>query len=199
MKQSFILAIVVVVGCILLGISPTADRTTWFLENLPVFIILPLVVFLQPRLKLSTFALYVMALHAFVLMYGGHYSYAETPLGFWARDIFGFSRNHYDRVGHLFQGFAPGVVLWEILLRTSAIRSRAFRGLVVVSFALAFSAVYELIEWAAALSLGQEADAFLGTQGDVWDTQWDMFMALVGAILAVGIQFLRYPVNVSKR
>lgn len=182
-----------------MGVSPQADRLTWFLENLPVFIILPLVIYLQPRFKLSRFALYVMAFHAFVLMYGGHYSYAKVPLGFWAKDFFDLSRNHYDRLGHFMQGFGPGVVLWEILVRSSVIRSGAFRALVVVSMALAFSALYELIEWWAAVFLGEGADSFLGTQGDVWDTQWDMFLALVGVIIAVAVMALFFSPSKRKK
>lgn len=198
MKHGLFLSVLVVVGMVVMGISPKADRTTWLLENLPVLIILPLTIYLQPRLKLSNFALYVMAIHAFILMYGGHYSYAETPIGFWAKDLLGFSRNHYDRVGHFFQGFAPGIVLWEIVLRNSKIQSRSFRGLVVICFALAFSAFYELIEWWSAVLLGQGADAFLGTQGDVWDTQWDMFLALVGVVVAVSVQCMRFPEGKSR-
>lgn len=189
--QNKILSVFVIVACLVLGIYPYADRLTWFLENLPVFIILPLTIYLQPSLRLSTFTLYIMVFHALVLMVGGHYSYAEVPVGFWAQEVFGFSRNHYDRLGHFMQGFGPGIVLWEILSKKSAIKSAAFRGLVVISMALAFSALYELIEWWSAVILGEGADAFLGTQGDVWDTQWDMFLALLGSIAAIVAQWLR--------
>lgn len=182
--QSLILIALIAAGEIYFGISPHADRTTWLLENFPIFIILPLTIYLQPKWELSKFVLIVMTLHAFVLMQGGHYTYAEVPFGFWLKETFRFSRNPYDRIGHFFQGFTPALLLWEVLPKKTATRSPAFQCLIIVSMCLAFSAFYELIEWSAALIMGQGADAFLGTQGDPWDTQWDMFMALIGAALA---------------
>ena len=183
-----LLLLLVIAGEILLGWSPRADRTTWFLENAPVFLLLPLMAWWQPRLRLSNFAWIVMTAHAFVLMLGGHYTYAEVPLGFWVRDALDLSRNHYDRLGHFMQGFGPAVVLGEILPARTPLRRGPLLGLVVVSMCLAFSAFYELIEWWSALLLGQGADAFLGTQGDPWDTQWDMFLALIGAIVALAFR-----------
>jgi putative membrane protein len=177
--------IVVVVGEIFFGWSPEADRTTWFLENAPVFLLLPLAIYLQPRWQLSTLLLAVLTLHALVLMLGGHYSYTEVPFGYWLKETFHFSRNPYDRIGHFFQGFTPALVYAEILPKKTALRAGVFQTIVILSMCLAFSALYELIEWAAAVALGQGADAFLGTQGDPWDTQWDMFMALIGAITAL--------------
>lgn len=165
------------------GWHPQTDRTTWFLENLPIFIIFPIVLRKQPSFQLSRLALYVTAFHSLVLAVGGHYSYAQVPIGFAFQNIFHLSRNHFDRLGHLMQGLSPAIVLWELLLKKSRIQNCWFRGLVVISMALAFSAFYELIEWWSACILGQGAEAFLGTQGDTWDTQWDLFMALVGAIL----------------
>jgi putative membrane protein len=117
-------------------------------------------------------------------MIGGHYTYARVPLGFWVQDLFDFSRNHYDRLGHIAQGFIPAIVVREILLRRSPLRPGKWLFFLVASVCLAISACYEFIEWWTALLGGEDADAFLGTQGDVWDTQWDMFLALIGAILA---------------
>ena len=117
-------------------------------------------------------------------MAGGHYTYAEVPLGEWAKSAFGFARNHYDRLGHLAQGFVPAVLAREVLLRKTPLRRGGWLRLLVTSVCLAFSALYELVEWAMALATGEAATAFLGTQGDPWDTQWDMFLALCGALLA---------------
>ena len=117
-------------------------------------------------------------------MLGGHYTYAQVPLGEWAKEAFGFARNHYDRLGHLMQGFVPAILAREVYLRRSPLRPGGWLRLAVTSVCLAFSALYELLEWAAAIATGEAATAFLGTQGDVWDTQWDMFLALCGALLA---------------
>ena len=124
-------------------------------------------------------------MHALILMLGGHYTYAKVPLGFWVQDAFGLARNHYDRLGHLAQGFVPAMLAREVLLRRSPLQRGKWLGFLVVCVCLALSATYELIEWLAAVLGGSAADAFLGTQGDVWDTQWDMFMALVGAFSAL--------------
>jgi len=126
----------------------------------------------------------LIALHAVILMYGGHYTYALTPLGDWMREAFGFSRNHYDRIGHVMQGFGPAIVARELLLRTSPLRPGKWLFALITLSILGVSAVYEFMEWWAALAGGDSAGAFLGTQGDVWDTQWDMFLAGCGAILA---------------
>ncbi len=182
--ENRILLFLVIVGEILLGISPEADRATWAMENAPVAIILALVLFFQPRLRLSSWTLRFMVLHAFVLMLGGYYTYARVPLGDWVQNLFHLTRNPYDRLGHLFQGFVPALLFRELLLRHSLLRTSKLLSIVTISFCLAFSAVYELLEWSAAVIMGQGADAFLGTQGDVWDTQWDMFMALIGACIA---------------
>ncbi len=166
------------------GIHPH-DRFTWFLEVFPVLIGLPVLVATYRRFRLTTLAYVLLALHATILMVGGTYTYAEVPLGYWMEGWFGFARNHYDRIGHFAQGFVPAVVAREIMARTGAVRRSAWLPFLVLCFCLALSATYELIEWATALATGTAADAFLGTQGDVWDTQWDMFMALVGASTAL--------------
>jgi putative membrane protein len=163
------------------GIDP-ADRATWVLEVLPVLIGAPLLVATHRRFPLSRLLLWLLAAHALILILGGHYTYAKVPLGFWAQDTFGFARNHYDRLGHLAQGFVPAILVREILLRLTPLRRGGWLFFLVTCVCLAFSALYELLEWWTALIAGAAAIAFLGTQGDVWDTQWDMFLALVGAL-----------------
>jgi putative membrane protein len=163
------------------GISPK-DGATWWMEVAPVLIAAPILVFTYRRFPFTALVYALLAVHAVILCTGGHYTYAEVPLGFWMRDAFGFARNHYDRIGHLAQGFVPALVAREVLLRTTPLRRGKMLFFLVTCVCLAASAAYELVEWAASVSLGQSADAFLGTQGDPWDTQWDMLMALVGAL-----------------
>jgi putative membrane protein len=165
------------------GIAPR-DRTTWWLEVSPVLFAAPILVATAARFPLTPLAYTLIAVHALILSLGGHYTYAEVPLGFWARDALGLARNHYDRLGHFAQGFVPAIVVREVLLRTSPLRRGRWLFFLVTATCLAISACYEFIEWWTALLGGQAADAFLGTQGDVWDTQWDMFLALVGALTA---------------
>ncbi len=165
------------------GFAPR-DRPTWLMEVAPVLLALPLLAATHRRFPLTPLLYALVALHAAVLCVGGHYTYAEVPAGFWFRDLLGLSRNHYDRLGHLLQGFVPALVARELLLRRSPLRAGGWLFTLVTSVALAISALYELVEWGAAVALGQGADAFLGTQGDPWDTQWDMLMALVGALAA---------------
>jgi putative membrane protein len=166
------------------GIRPH-DRFTWFLEVFPVLLGLPAVLLTRRRFPLTPLLATLLAVHACILMLGGKYTYAEVPLGNWVRDAFGLARNHYDRVGHFAQGFVPAILAREILWRRSPLRGSRWLPFVAVSFCLAFSACYEFIEWWTALATGEGATAFLGTQGDPWDTQWDMFLALVGATTAV--------------
>jgi putative membrane protein len=165
------------------GIGPK-DRATWLMEVAPVLLVLPVLVATRRRFPLTPLLYVLLALHAAVLCLGGHYTYAEVPLGFWVRDALGLARNHYDRLGHLMQGFVPALLAREVLIRSSPLRPGRWLAFLVTSVALAISAAYELVEWLAAVLLGQGADAFLGTQGDPWDTQWDMFLALCGAVLA---------------
>jgi putative membrane protein len=165
------------------GIGP-ADRTTWLLEVFPILIAVPILLATRRRFPLTPLVYRLVFVHALILMLGGHYTYAEVPLGFWIQDWFGFARNHYDRIGHFAQGFVPAMVAREILLRRSPLVRGKWLFLIVTALCLAVSACYEFIEWWAAVLGGSAADAFLGTQGDVWDTQWDMFMALIGAVVA---------------
>ena len=171
----------VLTALILTGIAPR-DHLTWAMEVMWVVAGLPLVAWAWPRFPMTRLLCWLLALHALVLIYGGYYTYAQTPLGLWAKEAFGLARNHYDRLGHLMQGFVPAILVRELLLRTSPLRRGRWLFVLVVCACLAFSAFFEMIEWWAALIWGGEADAFLATQGDVWDTQWDMFYALVGAI-----------------
>ncbi len=170
---------------ILLGISPRPDRFTWAMENFPVWFGLVLLAFTYKTFPLSRLCLVLLGLHAVVLMVGGHYTYAKVPLGDWARDTFGLARNHYDRLGHFTQGFVPAILVRELLLRKAGLPRTFWLPLLTVGVCLGFSAFYELIEWWTALVVGDAATDFLGTQGDVWDTQWDMFLALVGASTAM--------------
>jgi putative membrane protein len=166
------------------GIEPN-ERGTWFLEVSPVLVGVVLLWITYARFPL-TFLLYgLLFVHAVILMIGGHYTYAEVPLGFWAQDLLDLSRNPYDRLGHIAQGFVPAILAREILLRTSPLQRGRWLFFLVVCVCLAFSAFYEMLEWWAALIGGGAAESFLGTQGDVWDTQWDMFLALLGAIAAL--------------
>ncbi len=161
------------------------DRTTWILEIFPIFIALPVLVTTYKKFPLTTFLYVLIFLHALVLIVGGAYSYARVPFGFSLQEWFHLSRNPYDKIGHFFQGFVPALVAREILSRQHLVKGTKILAFIVVCIVLAISATYELIEWAAALMLGQGADEFLGTQGDPWDTQSDMFLALVGAITAL--------------
>jgi putative membrane protein len=168
---------------VLSGIGPH-DRLTWLLEVAPILLGVPILVATYRRFPLTPLCYRLVFLHACILMLGGHYTYAEVPLGFWARDALGLARNHYDRVGHLAQGFIPAILAREVLLRCTPLRPGGWLFFLVTSVCLAFSALYELIEWWAAVALEAGATAFLGTQGDPWDTQWDMFLCLVGAVAA---------------
>lgn len=177
------LLVLALVALVVSGIGPK-DRLTWLLEVAPVLIGAPILVASAKRFPLTPLLYLLLFFHALVLMLGGHYTYAEVPLGEWAKEAFGFARNHYDRLGHVTQGFVPAILAREVLLRRSPLQHGGWLRLSVTSICLAFSALYELIEWATALLSGEAANAFLGTQGDIWDTQWDMFLALCGALLA---------------
>lgn len=163
------------------GISPY-DRTTWLMEVAPVLIVLPLLWLTHRRYPLTPLLYTLIFFHALILIFGGMYSYARVPLGFEVQQWLDLGRNPYDKLGHFFQGLVPALAAREILLRGGYVQGRKMLGFVVCCIALAISAVYELIEWWTALALGQGADEFLGTQGDPWDTQSDMFCALLGAI-----------------
>ncbi|KJS16369.1 MAG: membrane protein [Peptococcaceae bacterium BRH_c4b] len=166
------------------GINPH-DRFTWILEVLPALLGILILVFTYRRFKFTTLCYALMATHMIILMVGGHYTYAQVPLFNWIKEILDLSRNHYDRVGHFAQGFIPAIVAREILLRTSPLKRGKLLSVIIISICLAISAFYELIEWWVAMATGTAAEAFLGTQGDIWDTQWDMFLALCGAVTSL--------------
>jgi putative membrane protein len=166
------------------GIHPY-DRLTWWMEVMPVLIALPILIFSRHVFPLTPLLYGLLFFHGLVLMLGGHYTYARVPLGFWMQDWFDFTRNHYDRIGHLTQGFVPAILAREILVRLSPLAAARDSGggwlfFLVCCVVLAVSATYEFVEWWAALLYGADADSFLATQGDVWDTQWDMLLALIG-------------------
>ncbi|HET9799148.1 MAG TPA: DUF2238 domain-containing protein [Gemmatimonadaceae bacterium] len=179
--------VLLLVGLVCLAISRVGalEPGTWVLEVAPIFIGVPILVATAKRFPLTPLAYRLLFLHALILMLGGHYTYARVPLGFWMQDALHLGRNHYDRLGHFAQGLVPAIVAREVLIRRSPLRSGKWLFFLVVCVCLAVSATYELVEWLAAILGGSSADAFLGTQGDVWDTQWDMFMALVGALSAL--------------
>lgn len=182
-REPLLLLAAAILALAVSGIGPH-DRLTWFLEVLPVLIAIPILTATFQRFRLTSLLYRLILIHALILMLGGHYTYAEVPLGFWIQDALDLGRNHYDRLGHLAQGFIPAILAREILLRRTALTRGGWLFVVVTSICLAFSAFYELAEWWAALAFGESADAFLGTQGDVWDTQWDMFLALIGTLAA---------------
>ncbi|MBT8060654.1 MAG: DUF2238 domain-containing protein [Gammaproteobacteria bacterium] len=161
------------------------DYPTWWLEVLPAILALLILAATRKRFPLTPLAYWLILFHAIVLMIGGHYTYAEVPLGDWVRDLTDGSRNNYDKLGHFVQGFVPAIVAREVLVRFEVVGRRGWLSLIVVCICLAFSAFYELIEWWVALLSDEAAESFLGTQGYVWDTQSDMFLALLGAILAL--------------
>lgn len=161
------------------------DYPTWWLEVSPALVALVLLVATRRSFPLTPLAYWLILGHAVILMIGGHYTYAEVPLGDWLRDLVGGSRNNYDKLGHLAQGFVPALVAREVLVRLRVVSRRGWLGFVVVCICLAISAFYELLEWWVALLSEEAAEAFLGTQGYVWDTQSDMFFAMLGAIAGV--------------
>lgn len=166
------------------GINPR-DLFTWFLEVLPAILGLIVVLATYKKFRLTTLLYVLIFGHALILIVGGHYTYAEMPLFNWLRDTFDLSRNYYDRLGHFVQGFVPALIAREILVRKAVLQRGKMLNFIIICICLAISASYELIEWAVAEATGTAAEAFLGTQGDVWDTQWDMFLALCGAVVAL--------------
>lgn len=178
-----LLLTLVLCGLIASGLAPK-NRLTWFLEILPIVVALPILIATYHRHPLTPLLYWLLAAHAAVLIVGGHYTYAEVPAGRWVQETVGLARNHYDRFGHVIQGFVPALVMREWLLKTSPLQPGRWLFFLVCATALAFSALYELFEWQVAVALGQSAREFLGTQGDEWDTQWDMSMALIGATMA---------------
>jgi putative membrane protein len=185
MKTKEPVALLAVTGlCVVLSSFHPYDRTTWLLEIFPILIAAPLLVATYKRFPLTPLLYRLICIHSLILITGGYYTYARVPLGAWVQDLFHLGRNHYDRLGHFAQGFVPAMIAREILRRRTPLKPGKWLFFIVVCICLALSAFYEFIEWWSAVILGQAATDFLGTQGDPWDTQWDMFMAFTGAIVA---------------
>jgi putative membrane protein len=175
----------VVLAALVVSFIHPYDRGTWLAETAPVFIAAPILIFTWRRFPLTNLLYVLIALHALVLILGGAYTYARVPAGFWVQDLFGFERNPYDRFGHFVQGFVPALIAREVLLRNRFLTNKAMTNFLCGCVALAVSAAYELVEWASAVMAGGGAVEFLGTQGDPWDAQADMLMALIGAAVAL--------------
>ena len=174
-----------VVGALLLSLAIAHDRLTWLLETVWVMLALPFIALKWKSFPLTRLLCWLLAAHALVLIHGGAYTYAQTPAGFWLQDLLHTARNPWDRVGHWMQGFVPAILARELLLRLTPLRRGGWLVYLVLAACLSFSAFFELIEWWSALAFGADADAFLATQGDPWDTQWDMFTCLCGAIVSL--------------
>lgn len=183
-QEKLVWLFVVLFSLIYSSIDPVADRLTWFMETVPVMIAIPILLVTHKNFPLTLISIRVIAIFALILIIGGHYTYAENPLFNWIQDSLDLARNHYDRMGHFVQGVVPALVGRELLLRTSPLQRGKWLFFLICAVSLAISACYEFIEWWAALINAQAAEAFLGTQGDNWDTQWDMFLALTGSIIA---------------
>ena len=183
LSEPMVLLILALAACVISGIHPY-DRATWLMEVAPILIAAPILVATARRFPLSGLVYRLIFVHALVLMVGGHYTYARVPVGDWAGRLFGLARNDYDRFAHFVQGFVPAMVARELLVRHTPLRPGKWLFCLVACVALAISACYELVEWWAAVAGGSAAADFLGTQGDPWDTQWDMFLALLGALTA---------------
>ncbi|WP_236860239.1 DUF2238 domain-containing protein [Candidatus Formimonas warabiya] len=177
--------LIILFGVLIWSVINPKDLFTWFLEVIPALIGLIVLTLTYNRFRLTNLVYILILLHAIILIIGGHYTYAEMPIFNWIRDTFDLARNYYDRLGHFAQGFIPAIIAREILLRKAELKPSKLLSFIIISICLAISASYELIEWGVAEATGSAADAFLGTQGDVWDTQWDMFMALLGAIISL--------------
>lgn len=183
-QEKFIWLLVVTLSLLYSAIDPVADRLTWFLETVPVMLALPILLLSHRRFPLTLISVRLIAVFALILIVGGHYTYAENPLFNWIQQEFDLARNHYDRLGHFVQGVVPAMLGRELLLRTSPLQRGKWLFFLLCCVSLAISACYEFIEWWAAVINDQAAEAFLGTQGDNWDAQWDMFLALCGSIIS---------------
>jgi len=186
MKLPATLGLLVLAALVVSGIHPY-DRTTWLMEVAPIIIAAPVLIATYQRFPLTRLLYVLIAVHALILIFGGAYTYARVPLGYWLQDWLALERNPYDRIGHLMQGVTPALLAREIFIAGGYVAGRRMTAFLCVCVAMTVSACYELIEWWAALAMGQGAEAFLGTQGDVWDTQADMSCALIGAIVALAL------------
>ena len=187
-RTPLILLAIVILVCIATVTAPPAGRFNWLLEVGPGLAGIAVLIALYRRFPMSHMVYWCVFFHMFILIYGGYYTYAGTPLGNWAKDAFGFSRNHYDRVGHIALGAFPVFIIREVLLRDTPLQKGGWFYFIVFSIVLAIAAFWELLEWWIALIVASDiGTAFLGSQGDIWDAQWDMFLALVGAMVAAPV------------
>jgi putative membrane protein len=184
MKLHLSLLLIFVLGSVLSFIG-CKEVFTWFLECIPAFLGALILVLTYKRFKFSNFTYFVILLHGLILIIGGHYTYAEVPLFDWIKETFHQSRNNYDKVGHFIQGFGPALIVREIFTRKAVVNGKKWLSFIIICIALAISAFYELIEWFVSINSGESGDAFLGTQGYIWDTQSDILTALIGAFTAV--------------
>jgi len=182
-SEGIVLSAILAVALVWSAIGATSTGT-WLMEVVWIFVGAPLVLLNRQRFPLSRLLCWLLVFHAAVLCYGGHYTYAETPIGNWFQDLLGSDRNNYDRFAHVVQGFVPAILVRELLLRLSPLRRGGWTFTLTTAVCLAIAACFEFVEWGAAMVLGAGADDFLATQGDVWDTQWDMFLCLCGALVA---------------
>ena len=197
-RTLFWITLMVAVALAWSGIAPY-DRLTWYLEIFPIAIALPVLYATAQRFPLTPFLYWLIGFHCLILALGAHYTYARVPLGFWVQNLFDVSRNNYDRLGHFVQGFVPAIAVREILKRTSPVKGGGWLAFLTVATCLAVSACYEFLEWWIAVAVGVGADEFLSTQGDVWDTQWDMFLATCGAIAAIATLSRMHDRAIAKR
>ena len=186
-RKFHLILLAILLSILIWSVINPKDLFTWFLEDLPVLIGVMVLIYIYPKYKFSNFVYVLITIEAIILIVGGHYTYAEMPVFNWVRDTFGLSRNYYDRLGHFAQGFIPAIIAREVLIRNEVISKKKYLFFIVICICLAISASYELIEFGVAKFTGNSAEAFLGTQGDIWDTQWDMLMALIGSITSLSL------------
>ncbi|WP_455793702.1 DUF2238 domain-containing protein, partial [Clostridium butyricum] len=186
-KRFHLILLVMLLSILIWSVIEPKDLFIWFLEVLPVIIGVSVLICIYPKYRFSNFIYVLITIESIILIVGGHYTYAEMPIFNWIRDTFDLSRNYYDRLGHFMQGFIPAMIAREIIIRNKVINKKKYLSFIVICICLAISASYELIEFVVAKLTGNAADAFLGTQGDVWDTQWDMLMALIGSVTSLSL------------
>ena len=186
-RKFHLILLAILLSILIWSVINPKDLFIWFLEVLPVLIGAMVLIYIYPKYKFSNFVYVLITIEAIILIVGGHYTYAEMPVFNWVRDTFGLSRNYYDRLGHFAQGFIPAIIAREVLIRNEVISKKKYLFFIVICICLAISASYELIEFGVAKFTGNSAEAFLGTQGDIWDTQWDMLMALIGSITSLSL------------
>lgn len=190
-KKFYLILLAMLLSILIWSVIEPKDLFIWFLEVLPVIIGVSVLICIYAKYRFSNFIYVLITIESIILIVGGHYTYAEMPIFNWIRDTFDLSRNYYDRLGHFMQGFIPAMIAREIIIRNKVINKKKYLSFIVICICLAISASYELIEFVVAKLTGNAADAFLGTQGDVWDTQWDMLMALIGSVTSLSL-FSRY-------